>query len=335
MKRKPNIAVVGATGVVGSTYLKVLEERNFPFENIYFMASARSAGKTITFRGKDYTVEELTENSFDKPIDIAMFSAGGSTSAKFAPIAGSKGVTVVDNSSQWRMDEKVPLVVPEVNPEDIKWNKGIISNPNCSTIQAMVALKPLHDRYGIKRVVFSTYQAVSGSGVKGINDLKNGLAGNDEPLQAYTHPIAGNCLPHIDVFMENGYTKEEMKMINETNKILGDDSIRVTATTVRVPVFDSHSESINVELNKPFRIEDIRELFENSPGIVVQDDTANNVYPLAMNATGRDEVFVGRIRRDFSVENGINMWVVSDNIRKGAATNAIQIAELLLECLPD
>ncbi len=253
MKRKPNIAVVGATGVVGSTYLKVLEERNFPFENIYFMASARSAGKTITFRGKDYTVEELTENSFDKPIDIAMFSAGGSTSAKFAPIAGSKGVTVVDNSSQWRMDEKVPLVVPEVNPEDIKWNKGIISNPNCSTIQAMVALKPLHDRYGIKRVVFSTYQAVSGSGVKGINDLKNGLAGNDEPLQAYTHPIAGNCLPHIDVFMENGYTKEEMKMINETNKILGDDSIRVTATTVRVPVFDSHSESINVELNKPFQ----------------------------------------------------------------------------------
>ncbi len=335
MKRKPNIAVVGATGVVGSTYLKVLEERDFPFENIYFMASARSAGKTITFRGKDYTVEELTENSFDKPIDIAMFSAGGSTSEKYAPIAASKGVTVVDNSSQWRMNEEVPLVVPEVNPEDIKWNKGIISNPNCSTIQAMVALKPLHDEYGIKRVVFSTYQAVSGSGVKGINDLKNGLAGSDEPLQAYAHPIAGNCLPHIDVFTENGYTKEEMKMINETNKILGDDSIRVTATTVRVPVFDSHSESINVELEEPFEIEDIRKLFENSPGLVVQDDIANNIYPLAANATGKDEVFIGRIRRDFSIDNGINIWVVSDNIRKGAATNAIQIAELLLEYLPD
>ncbi len=335
MKRKPNIAVVGATGVVGSTYLKVLEERDFPFENIYFMASARSAGKTITFRGKDYTVEELTENSFNKPIDIALFSAGGSISAKFAPIAATQGVTVVDNSSQWRMDEKVPLVVPEVNPQDIKWNKGIISNPNCSTIQAMVALKPLHDKYGIKRVIYSTYQAVSGSGVKGINDLKNGLAGNNKPLQAYAHPIAGNCLPHIDVFMENGYTKEEMKMINETNKILGDDSIKVTATTVRVPVFDSHSESLNVELKKPFEIEDIRELFENSPGIVVQDDIANNVYPMATYATGKDEVFIGRIRRDFSVNNGINMWVVSYNIRKGAATNSIQIAEQLLEFLPD
>ncbi|MBR7088084.1 MAG: aspartate-semialdehyde dehydrogenase, partial [Mogibacterium sp.] len=238
MKRKPNIAVVGATGVVGSTFLKVLEERDFPFENIYMMASAKSAGKKLTFKGKEYTVEELTEHSFDKPIDIALFSAGGSTSAKFAPIAASKGVVVVDNSSQWRMYDDVPLVVPEVNPEDISWNKGIIANPNCSTIQAMVALKPLQDKYGIKRVVYSTYQAVSGSGVKGINDLKNGLEGNDEELQAYAHPIAGNCLPHIDVFMDNGYTKEEMKMINETHKILHDDDIKVTATTVRVPVFD-------------------------------------------------------------------------------------------------
>jgi len=333
MNRKPNIAVVGATGVVGSTFLKVLEERDFPFENIYFMASAKSAGKTLTFKGKDYIVEELTENSFDKPIDIALFSAGGGTSAKFAPIAASHGVTVVDNSSQWRMDKEVPLVVPEVNPQDIEWNKGIIANPNCSTIQAMVALKPLQDKYGIKRVVYSTYQAVSGSGVKGITDLKNGLEGKDEPLQAYAHPIAGNCLPHIDVFTENGYTKEEMKMINETHKILGDDNIKVTATTVRVPVFDSHSESINIELEKPFEIEDIFDLFRNAPGIVLQDDVANNVYPLALTAAGTDPVYVGRIRRDFSVDNGLNIWVVADNIRKGAATNAVQIAEKLIEKL--
>ena len=308
MKRKPNIAVVGATGVVGSTFLKVLEERDFPFENIYMMASAKSAGKTLTFKGKEYVVEELTEHSFDKPIDIALFSAGGSTSAKFAPIAASKGVTVVDNSSQWRMYDDVPLVVPEVNPEDIAWNKGIIANPNCSTIQAMVALKPLQDKYGIKRVV---------------------------DLQAYAHPIAGNCLPHIDVFLDNGYTKEEMKMINETHKILHDDDIKVTATTVRVPVFDSHSESINIELEKPFELEDVVECFRQFPGLIVQDDVENNVYPLALDAAGTDEVYVGRIRRDYSVENGINIWVVADNIRKGAATNAVQIAEKLLETLPD
>lgn len=333
MNRKPNIAVVGATGVVGSTFLKVLEERDFPFENIYFMASAKSAGKKLPFKGKEYIVEELTEHSFDKPIDIALFSAGGGTSAKFAPIAAEHGVIVVDNSSQWRMDKEVPLVVPEVNPQDIEWNKGIIANPNCSTIQAMVALKPLQDKYGIKRVIYSTYQAVSGSGVKGINDLKNGLEGNDEPLQAYAHPIAGNCLPHIDVFTENGYTKEEMKMINETHKILGDDNIKVTATTVRVPVFDSHSESINIELEKPFEMEDIFELFRNAPGIILQDDVENNVYPLALNAAGTDPVYVGRIRRDFSVDNGLNIWVVADNIRKGAATNAVQIAEELLKTL--
>ncbi len=335
MNRKPNVAVVGATGVVGTTFLKVLEERDFPFENLYLMASSRSAGKTVTFKGKEYIVEELTEHSFDKPIDIALFSAGGSTSAKYAPIAAAHGVTVVDNSSQWRMDETVPLVVPEVNPQDIEWNKGIIANPNCSTIQAMLALKPLQDHYGIKRVVYSTYQAVSGSGMKGINDLKNGLEGNDEDLQAYAHPIAGNCLPHIDVFMDNGYTKEEMKMINETHKILGDDDIRVTATTVRVPVFDSHSESINVELEKPFELEDIRKLYEDFPGVVLQDDVENNVYPLARDAAGTDEVYIGRIRRDYSVENGLNIWVVADNIRKGAATNAIQIAEDLLKILPD
>ena len=228
------------------------------------------------------------------------------------------------------MDPEVPLIVPEVNPQDISWNKGIIANPNCSTIQAMVPLKPLHDRYTIRRVVYSTYQAVSGSGVKGIKDLEEGLKGNDI-MSAYPHPIAGNCLPHIDVFLDNGYTKEEMKMINETHKILGDDSIRVTATTVRVPVFSCHSESINLEFEKPFEIEEVKELLANAPGCNLVDDIENNVYPLARDYAGKDEVYVGRVRRDFSVENGINLWVVADNIRKGAATNAVQIAELLLD----
>ncbi len=330
MNKKPNVALVGVTGVVGSTFLKVLEERDFPFKNLYMMASSKSAGKTINFKGKDYIVEELTEHSFDKDIDIALFSAGGAVSAKFAPIAAKHGVTVVDNSSQWRMDPEIPLVVPEVNPDDIKWNKGIIANPNCSTIQAMVVLKPLHDKYKIKRVVYSTYQAVSGSGVKGIKDLENGLAGNDT-TNAYPHPIAGNCIPQIDSFTDNGYTKEEMKMINETHKILGDDSIRVTATTVRVPVFDSHSESINIEFEKDFDLDELRNVLENAPGIIVQDNPANSVYPLARDAAGTDDVYVGRIRRDFSVDSGVNLWVVSDNIRKGAATNTVQIAEELLK----
>ena len=331
MNKKPNLAVVGATGVVGNAFLKVLEDRDFPFENLYLMASQKSAGKTVTFKGRDYTVELLDEHSFDKDIDIALFSAGGGTSATFAPIAAAHGVVVVDNSSQWRMDPDVPLVVPEVNAEDAYKNNGIIANPNCSTIQAVVALKPLYDAYGIKRVIYSTYQAVSGSGVKGIKDLEEGLKGNDI-MSAYPHPIAGNCLPHIDVFTENGYTKEEIKMINETRKILGDPDISVTATTVRVPVFDSHSESINVEFKKPFGdVDEIKKLFAAAPGVVVRDDPANNVYPLAKEAAGRDEVFVGRIRRDFSVENGINFWCVSDNIRKGAATNTVQIAELLLK----
>ncbi|MBK5245892.1 MAG: aspartate-semialdehyde dehydrogenase [Peptostreptococcaceae bacterium] len=330
MNKKPNLAIVGATGLVGSTFLKVLEERNFPFENLYMMASAKSAGTTLKFRGKDYLVEELTEHSFDKPIDIALFSAGGAASEKFAPIAAAHGTIVVDNSSAWRMDKNVPLVVPEVNAKDISWNKGIIANPNCSTIQAVVPLKPLHDKYVIKRIVYSTYQAVSGSGLKGINDLKEGLAGNDL-LKAYPHPIANNCLPQIDVFLENGYTKEEMKMIQETHKILGNDSIKVTATTVRVPVYSCHSESINVEFEKEFDIEEVKKLLASSPGIVLQDDPDNSVYPLAINATGKDEVFVGRVRRDFSVEHGINMWVVADNIRKGAATNAVQIAEELMK----
>lgn len=330
MNKKPNLALVGATGVVGRTLLKILEERDYPFENLYIMASAKSAGTVVTFKGKDYIVEELTENSFDKPIDIALFSAGGSTSEKFAPIAAAKGVVVVDNSSAWRMNKEVPLVVPEVNPEDIKKNKGIIANPNCSTIQAVVVLKPLYEKYGIKRVVYSTYQAVSGSGVKGIDALREGLKGNDTII-AYPHPIAGNCLPHIDSFLDNGYTKEEMKMILETQKILNDDDIKITATTVRVPVFDSHSESINVELDKPFEVEDVKKLLSESSGIVLCDDPQNNVYPLARETAGKDEVFVGRVRRDFSVDNGINLWVVADNIRKGAATNTIQIAELLIK----
>ena len=326
--KKVNLAVVGATGMVGRTFLKVLEERQLPIENFYVMASARSAGSTLTFNGKEYVVEELTEHSFDKPIDIALFSAGGSTSAIFAPIAAEHGCIVIDNSAQWRMDPEVPLVVPEVNPEDIEWNKGIIANPNCSTIQAMVALKPLDDKYKIKRVVYSTYQAVSGAGVAGWNDLENGLKG--EAPKKFPHPIANNCLPHIDVFIDNRYTKEEMKMIWETRKILHHDDLKVTATTVRVPVFDSHSESINVEFENPFDLDELIDVLRNAPGSVIEDDPENNVYPLALNAAGHDEVYVGRIRRDESVENGVNLWVVADNIRKGAATNAVQIAQEII-----
>jgi len=326
--KKYNVAVVGATGMVGRTFLKVLEELNLPVENYYLMASKRSAGSKVQFMGKEYVIEELTENSFDKDIDIALFSAGGSTSEKFAPIAASKGVVVIDNSSAWRMDPEVPLVVPEVNPDDILKHKGIIANPNCSTIQAMVALKPLHEKYKIKRVVYSTYQAVSGAGMAGWKDLEDGLKG-EEPKK-FPHPIANNCLPHIDVFLPNGYTKEEMKMVNETRKILGDDSIRITATTVRVPVFNSHSESINLEFEKQFDLDELKAVLKNAPGIVIQDDPENNVYPLATNATGTNETYVGRIRRDESVESGVNLWVVADNIRKGAAANAVQIAQKLI-----
>ncbi|WP_338559088.1 aspartate-semialdehyde dehydrogenase [Paraclostridium sordellii] len=327
--KKVNVAIVGATGMVGRTFLKVLEERNFPIDNLHLFSSARSAGSKVEFKGKEYTVEELNENSFDRDIQIALFSAGGSISEKYAPIAASKGVVVVDNSSAWRMDENVPLVVPEVNPEAVKEHKGIIANPNCSTIQAMVPLKPLNDKYNIKRIVYSTYQAVSGSGVKGTKDLEDGIKGLENKF--YPHPIAYNCLPHIDVFMDNGYTKEEMKMINETMKILNDYDLKITATTVRVPVVNGHSESINVEFEKDFDIEELKALLANSQGLELVDDIENNVYPTAFELSGRDEVFVGRVRRDFSVDNGINMWVVADNIRKGAATNTVQIAELLLK----
>lgn len=327
--KKINLAVVGATGMVGHTFLQVLEEKNLPIENFYVFASARSAGSTLTFKGTEYTVLELTENSFkEHQIDIALFSAGGGTSLKFAPIAAESGCIVIDNSSAWRMDPKVPLVVPEVNPEDIRNHNGIIANPNCSTIQAVVALKPLYEYYGIKRIVYTTFQAVSGAGMGGWSDLEEGLKGNSP--KKFPHPIANNCLPHIDVFLENGYTKEEMKMVEETRKILHDDSLRITATTVRVPVFNSHSESINVELEKPFEVNELVDTLSKAEGLIVQDDLENNIYPLAINATGHDEVFVGRIRRDESVDNGVNLWVVADNIRKGAASNAVQIAEWII-----
>ncbi|AUG57736.1 aspartate-semialdehyde dehydrogenase [Acetivibrio saccincola] len=327
--KQVSLAVVGATGMVGRTILKVLEERKLPIEKIYFFSSKRSAGTKITFNGEEYIVEELTEESFDRGIDIALFSAGGSISEKYAPIAASKGCVVVDNSSFWRMDPEVPLVVPEVNPGEISRHKGIIANPNCSTIQAVVALKPLEDKYRIKRIVYSTYQAVSGAGMAGYKDLEEGLKG--KAPEKFPHPIAGNCLPHIDVFLPDGYTKEEKKMIDETKKILGRDDLKVTATTVRVPVFNSHSESINVEFEKPFDLEELKEVLKNAPGVIVEDDVSNNIYPLPINASGKDEVFVGRIRRDDSVESGINFWVVADNIRKGAATNTVQIAEELIK----
>ncbi|MCI6639727.1 MAG: aspartate-semialdehyde dehydrogenase [Pygmaiobacter massiliensis] len=329
------IAVVGATGMVGRTFLKVLEEYQLPVSEYVLFASKKSAGSKLTLCGREYTVQELTEHSFDDGFDIALFSAGGSVSEKFAPIAASKGCVVVDNSSQWRMDPEVPLVVPEVNPEDIKKHKGIIANPNCSTIQAMLPLRVLQKKYGIRRIVYSTYQAVSGAGVKGWNDLVNGakayVEGTDCKLEKFPYPIFSNCLPHIDVFMEDGYTKEEHKMINETHKILGDDSIRITATTVRVPVLNCHSESINVELEKDYDLDTLRQELAQMEGLVVLDDPAHDAYPLASIADGHDEVYVGRLRRDNSVENGLNMWVVADNIRKGAASNAVQIARYMIQ----
>ncbi|MDR0880302.1 MAG: aspartate-semialdehyde dehydrogenase [Clostridioides sp.] len=328
--RKLNVAIVGATGMVGRTFLKVLAERNFPIEELYLLSSSKSAGTKINYCGKEYTVEELTEDSFTgRDIHIALFSAGGSISAKFAPIARDNGILVIDNSSQWRMDPDVPLVVPEVNPEDIKKHKGIIANPNCSTIQAMVPLKSLDKKYGIKRIVYSTYQAVSGSGVKGVEDLEKGMEGN--PTGFYPHQISYNCLPHIDVFLENGYTKEEMKMVNETMKILNNYDLKITATTVRVPVKNGHSECINVEFKNEFELSDLVQTLKDTEGIIVQDEPEKNIYPTAVETAGTDEVYVGRIRRDFSVDNGVNLWVVADNIRKGAATNAVQIAEKAIE----
>lgn len=330
--KKFNVAVVGATGMVGGKFLEVLTERQLPVDNYYLFASAKSAGKKIDFMGKEHTVIELTKEnviSLKGKVDFALFSAGGGVSKEFAPVFVEAGAIVVDNSSQWRMYDDVPLVVPEVNPEDVKWNHGIIANPNCSTIQAVVALKPLYDKFGIKRIVYSTYQAVSGAGVAGYNDLKDGI--NGVAPKKFPRPIAYNMLPHIDVFMEDGYTKEEWKMIVETRKILHDQSLRITATTVRVPVFYGHSESINVEFCKKCEKQDVVNALENFPGIVVMDDVKNNVYPTPLDAENHDEVFVGRIRMDESVDSGANLWVVADNIRKGAATNAVQIVELLIK----
>ena len=328
------LAIVGATGVVGRCILKVLEEKNLPISKYVFFASSKSAGKQISFMKENYTIQELTEDSFCEGFDFAIFSAGASVAKKFAPIAVKNGCVVIDNSSAFRMNCDVPLIVPEVNSEDIKANKGIIANPNCSTIQAVVALKPLDDKYNIKRIVYSTYQAVSGAGSKGILDLENGInafsTNEDYSLNKFPHPIFNNCLPHIDVFLDNGYTKEEEKMINETRKILKKPDLNVTATTVRVPVFNSHSESINVEFEKDFDIKDIINTLKNSPGIIVQNYSKSNIYPMAINSTNNNEVFVGRIRRDFSISSGVNLWVVADNIRKGAATNAIQILERMI-----
>ena len=328
MEKKYKLAIVGATGLVGRKVLEVLEEFNLPIDEYTLFASSKSAGQKINFMNKEYTVQELNENSFDNCFDFAIFSAGGDTSKHFSPIAASKGCTVIDNSSAFRMDETVPLIVPEVNSEEIQNNHGIIANPNCSTIQAVVPLKVLDEKYQIKRIVYNTYQAVSGAGKSGVDDLNNGIKGI-EPKK-FPYPIFNNCLPHIDVFLDNGYTKEEMKMINETRKILKKPELKITATTVRVPVINSHSESINVEFEKDFDINELIDLLKNTNGIIVQDDIKNNIYPLATQATGHNEVFVGRIRRDESVDYGINFWCVADNIRKGAATNAVQILEKLI-----
>ena len=327
------VAVVGATGAVGQRMISILEERNFPVARLVPLASARSVGKEITFRGKSIKVEELKEDSFEG-LDLALFSAGGSISKEFAPLSAKAGCIAVDNSSAFRMEPDVPLVVPEVNPQALNTTSKIIANPNCSTIQMVVALKPIHDQYKIKRVVVSTYQSVSGSGQKAIDELKEqtrALLDEKEPeSNVYPHQIAFNCLPHIDVFLENGYTKEEIKMVNETRKILEDQSIQVCPTTVRVPVFYSHSEAINVETEKPIHAEGVKKLLASAPGVELVDDPKNSSYPLAIDAEAKDPVYVGRIRDDISGVNAINFWVVADNLRKGAALNAVQIAELLV-----
>jgi len=323
------LAIIGATGLVGRTALKILEAKDFPIYEYVFFSSKKSSGSIIHFKNKDYVVKELTESSFvEEHFDFAIFSAGSSTSLKYAPIAIQNGCIVIDNSSAFRMDENVPLIVPEVNPEDIKLNKGIIANPNCSTIQALLPIKALDEKYKVKRIIYSTYQAVSGAGRYGIEDLENGP--KNIPPKKFPHQIYNNCLPHIDVFNEDGYTKEEQKMINETRKILHKPDLKITATCVRVPVLNCHCESINLEFEKEFDIKNIYNTLENFENIAVIDNPKENSYPLPTYVSGKDNVFVGRIRRDYSIENGLNLWVVADNIRKGAATNAIQILEKLI-----
>jgi aspartate-semialdehyde dehydrogenase len=335
-QKKFNVAVVGATGAVGNQMIACLEEMNFPVAAVTLLASARSAGRQLRFRGDRVEVQELAEGSFEG-MDIALFSAGGSISEKFAPIAAAEGCVVIDNSSAWRMDPQVPLVVPEVNPHAVAQyrQKGIIANPNCSTIQMVVALNPIHQKFGIRRIVVSTYQSVSGTGKKAIDELFNQTRSMINFLaverSVYPHRIAFNCLPHIDKFLDNGYTKEEMKMVNETRKIMEAPALAVTATTVRVPVFFGHSEAVNVETERPCPPEEVRRILASAPGVQVVDDPAQNRYPLAIEAAGQDLTLVGRIRKDESLPNGINLWIVADNIRKGAATNAVQIARLLAD----
>ncbi|MGE6221648.1 MULTISPECIES: aspartate-semialdehyde dehydrogenase [Pedobacter] len=323
------VAVVGATGLVGTVMLKVLEERNFPLTELIPVASEKSVGKLIKFKGKEYPIVSM-DTAIEMRPEIALFSAGGGTSLENAPRFAAVGTTVIDNSSAWRMDPDKKLVVPEVNAVELTAEDKIIANPNCSTIQMVVALKPLHDKYKIKRVVVSTYQSVTGTGVKAVDQLMNERKGIDGP-KAYPYEIDLNVLPHIDVFQDNGYTKEEMKMIKETNKIMSDDSIKVTATTVRIPVMGGHSESVNIEFENDFDLAEVRSILEQAPGIIVVDDVANLKYPMPKDAHEKDEVFVGRIRRDESLDNALNMWIVADNLRKGAATNAVQIAEYLME----
>lgn len=333
-KEKYAVAVVGATGAVGNEMVNTIEQRRFPVESLRLFASERSEGKVIEFRDREIPVEILKEDSF-RGIDIALFSAGAERSKVWGPVASKSGCIVIDNSSQWRMDPEVPLVVPEVNPHDLKWQKGIIANPNCSTIQMVVVLKPLHDVAKIRRVVVTTFQSVSGTGQKAIDELLQQttdlLNFRDVKCNVYPYQIAFNVLPHIDKFLENGYTKEEMKMVNETRKILGDNAIRITATTVRVPVFRGHSESLNIETEKKLTPNEVRAILSEAPGVIVFDAPEKNIYPVPINVAGKDETFVGRIRQDESIENGINLWIVADNLRKGAALNAVQIAEKLIE----
>jgi len=327
--KQMKVAVVGATGLVGTKMLQVLAERNFPVTELVPVASERSVGKEVEFKGKKYKVVSMADGIAVKPA-VAIFSAGGGTSLEWAPKFAEAGITVIDNSSAWRMDPTKPLIVPEINADILTADDKIIANPNCSTIQMVVAINPLHQKYGIKRIVVSTYQSVTGTGVKAVTQLMNerkGIAGE----MAYKYPIDLNVIPQIDVFLDNGYTKEEMKMVKETCKIMRDDSIRVTATTVRIPVMGGHSEAVNVEFEKDYDLAEVKSLLQSSPGIVVVDDTANQQYPMPMDAHEKDEVFVGRLRRDESQPNTLNMWVVSDNLRKGAATNAVQIAEYLLQ----
>ena len=332
--KNPRVAVVGATGLVGREMIRVLDQRDFPLSGLTLLASERSRGVSLTFRGEETAVQVLGRGSFSG-VDIALFSAGSSISREFAPVAAESGAVVVDNSSAFRMDACVPLVVPEVNPDDIRSHKGIIANPNCSTIQMVVVLYPLHCEFGIKRVVVTTFQSVSGTGKAAVEELKWQVAqlerGEPATVAVYPHQIAYNCLPHIDSFLENGYTREEMKMVNETRKIMGMPDLPVTATTVRVPVLVGHSESVNVEFERDVSPEAAREVLSGAPGVEVVDDPSSNLYPLAALCEGTDPSYVGRIRRDYSAANALNMWIVCDNLRKGAALNAVQIAELLLE----